>query len=118
MRFSSDQIDISVILAAQIPNTTHAKLDFLEMSLWRLQSNPETGSLNIKKGEASLNTFTDILTYLMRCNTDVTSLLSATAIKSTVAYVTDYITKTPLRIIQCLKQSRLFSHKLRVINAT
>jgi len=59
--------------------------------------NPETGSLNIKKGEAWLNTFTDILTYLMRCNTDVTSLLSGTAIKSTVAYVTDYITKTPLK---------------------
>jgi len=59
--------------------------------------NPETGSLNIKKGEAWLNTFTDILTYLMRCKTDVTSLLSGTAIKSTVAYVTDYITKTPLK---------------------
>jgi len=37
------------------------------------------------------------VTYLLRCNTDVTSLLSGTAIKSTIAYVTDYITKTPLK---------------------
>jgi len=59
--------------------------------------NPETGSLNLKKGEAWLNTFTNLVTYLLRCNTDVTSLLSGTAIKSTIAYVTDYITKTPLK---------------------
>jgi len=37
------------------------------------------------------------VTYLLRCNTDVTSLLSGTAIKSTIAYVTDYITKTSLK---------------------
>ena len=61
------------------------------------QVDPSTGALNIKKGEAWLNTFTPTLTYLMRCNTDVTSLLSGTAIKSVIAYVTDYVTKTPLK---------------------
>ncbi|THU85562.1 hypothetical protein K435DRAFT_685255, partial [Dendrothele bispora CBS 962.96] len=36
------------------------------------------------------------MTYLLRCNTDVTSLLSGTAIKAVVAYVSDYITKWSL----------------------
>ena len=58
---------------------------------------PQTGYLNMKKGEAWLNTFTPVLSYLIRCNSDVTSLLSGTAIKAVVAYVADYITKTPLK---------------------
>ncbi|KAJ3964144.1 hypothetical protein EV361DRAFT_759395, partial [Lentinula raphanica] len=37
------------------------------------------------------------ITYMLRCNTDVTSLLSGTAIKAAVSYVTDYITKTGLK---------------------
>ena len=51
----------------------------------------------MKKGEAWLNTYTPVVTYLLRCNTDVTSLMSGTAIKSVIAYVTDYITKVPLK---------------------
>ena len=37
------------------------------------------------------------MSYILRCNHDVTSLLSDTAIKSVVAYVVDYIIKTPLK---------------------
>ncbi|KAF7972082.1 hypothetical protein HWV62_19165, partial [Athelia sp. TMB] len=44
-----------------------------------------------------MNTFTRTLTYLLRCNTDVTSLLSGTALKAVVAYVTEYITKSGLK---------------------
>ncbi|KAI0083211.1 hypothetical protein BDY19DRAFT_900609, partial [Irpex rosettiformis] len=51
----------------------------------------------MRKGEAWLNTFSPTLTYLLRCNSDVTSLSSGTAIKSVIAYVTDYITKSPLK---------------------
>lgn len=58
---------------------------------------PESGAINIKKGESWMNWFTTLVTYLLWCNTDITSLLSGTAIKSVVAYVTDYITKTPLK---------------------
>ncbi|TDL15794.1 hypothetical protein BD410DRAFT_679666, partial [Rickenella mellea] len=58
---------------------------------------PETGSIELKHGEAQLNTFTSLLTYLIRCNSDVTSLLSGTAIKAVISYVTDYITKSPLK---------------------
>jgi hypothetical protein len=58
---------------------------------------PKTGALNLKKGEPWMNTVTPLLTYLLRCNSDVTSLLSGTAIKAVVAYVTDYITKQSLK---------------------
>ena len=34
---------------------------------------------------------------MLRCNYNVTSLVSCTAIKSIVAYVANYITKTPLK---------------------
>jgi hypothetical protein len=40
---------------------------------------------------------TPIVTYLLRCNTDITSLLSGTAIKAIVAYVSDYVTKPGLK---------------------
>ncbi|KAJ7306337.1 hypothetical protein DFH08DRAFT_720832, partial [Mycena albidolilacea] len=52
----------------------------------------------IKKLEPMINTITPDLTYLLRCNTDVTSLLSGTSIKAVVAYVSDYITKSSLKI--------------------
>jgi predicted transcriptional regulator YheO len=58
---------------------------------------PTSGALRLRKGEAWINTYTPLLTYLLKCNTDVTSLLSGTAIKAVVAYVTDYITKSPLK---------------------
>jgi hypothetical protein len=56
-----------------------------------------TGSLNMKKREAWINTFSPLVTYILRCNTDVTSLLSGTAIKAIVAYISDYITKPGLK---------------------
>jgi len=57
---------------------------------------PATGALKIKKGEAWINFFSPILTFLVWCNTDTTSLLSGTAIKATVGYITDYVTKPGL----------------------
>ena len=38
-----------------------------------------------------------ILTYFLRCNTDVTCLLSDIAVKSVIAYIIDYITKASLK---------------------
>ena len=37
------------------------------------------------------------MTYLLRCNSDVTSLLSRTAIKANVAYISNYVTKPGLK---------------------
>ena len=42
----------------------------------------DNGALNIKKGESMLNTVTAEITYLIHSNTDVTSLLSGTAINT------------------------------------
>ncbi|KAJ3823870.1 hypothetical protein F5880DRAFT_1445311, partial [Lentinula raphanica] len=58
---------------------------------------PNSGHLFLKKLEPWLNDISPPITYMLRCNTDITSLLSGTAIKAAVAYVTDYITKTGLK---------------------
>ena len=55
------------------------------------------GHVEVKHHETWLNTFNYLLSYLIRCNSDVTSLLSGTSIKAIIAYVTDYITKTSLK---------------------
>jgi len=57
------------------------------------QVDPKTGVLNVKKGEKWINTLTPLVTFVLRCNTDITSLLSGTAIKAIVAYISDYVTK-------------------------
>ncbi|KIK54342.1 hypothetical protein GYMLUDRAFT_132144, partial [Collybiopsis luxurians FD-317 M1] len=56
-----------------------------------------SGHLSLKKHEAWLNNISPALTYLMRCNTDITCLLLGTTIKAVVCYVADYITKTGLK---------------------
>lgn len=55
--------------------------------------NYEDGYINLKKLEAMLNTISPCITYIFRCNTDVTSLLSGMSIKAVISYVTDYIVK-------------------------
>ncbi|KAJ7788982.1 hypothetical protein B0H14DRAFT_2286039, partial [Mycena olivaceomarginata] len=59
---------------------------------------PADGYINMRKREAMINTVTPVVTYTLRCNTDVTSLLSGTSIKAVVAYISDYITKQSLKI--------------------
>jgi hypothetical protein len=58
------------------------------------------GHINVKKHEAQLNTFSRVLTYFSRSNTDVTSLLSGTAVKAVVSYVSDYVSKLGLKTYQ------------------
>ena len=58
---------------------------------------PESGAILLEKHETQLNTFTALLTFLLRCNTDTTCLLSGTAIKAAIAYITDYISKSTLK---------------------
>jgi hypothetical protein len=56
-----------------------------------------TGTIDMKKNESWLNTFTYVVTYLFRCNTDITSLRSGTAIKGVLFYVSNYVTKPALK---------------------
>jgi hypothetical protein len=55
------------------------------------------GHIDMKKKEPYINMFTPCLTYLMRSNTDVTSLSSGTSIKAIVSYISDYVTKPTLK---------------------
>jgi hypothetical protein len=64
----------------------------------------ETGGINVKKKESWLNTFTYVVTYLFRCNTDVTSLQSGTAIQGVLLYVSNYATKPALKLMLFLTQ--------------
>jgi hypothetical protein len=47
-----------------------------------------------------MNTFALVITYLSQYNTDVTCLLSGTAVKAVVLYVLDYISKLSLKTYQ------------------
>ncbi|KAJ7671786.1 hypothetical protein B0H17DRAFT_948152, partial [Mycena rosella] len=46
----------------------------------------EKGHINVRHMEPMMNTVSPLLTYVSRCNTDVTSLLSGTAVKAVVSY--------------------------------
>ena len=58
------------------------------------------GHLFLKKMESMLNTFTPVLSYLTRSNTDVTSLFSGTSIKAIISYISDYVSKPALKTYQ------------------
>ncbi|KAF8240419.1 hypothetical protein L208DRAFT_1161700, partial [Tricholoma matsutake] len=70
---------------------------FPRMVFANTEVDAESGSINLKKGESWLNTFTYAVTYIFRCNTDVTSLCSGTAIKGVLLYVSNYVTKPALK---------------------
>ncbi|KAJ7896484.1 hypothetical protein B0H13DRAFT_1457767, partial [Mycena leptocephala] len=50
--------------------------------------------------EPMMNTVNPVLTFVNRCNTDVSSMLSGTAVKAVVSYVSDYISKLSLKSYQ------------------
>jgi hypothetical protein len=80
---------------------------------------PLTGALKVKKGESWLNSFTPVITYLFRCNSDTTSLLSGTAIKAIVAYISDYVTKPGLKTYSIFDTIRcIFNRNSELINGS
>ncbi|KAJ7441884.1 hypothetical protein FB451DRAFT_1058020 [Mycena latifolia] len=60
----------------------------------------QDGHISVRHVEPMLNTFNPILTYFSRCNTDVMSLLSGTAVKAVISYVSDYVSKVALKSYQ------------------
>ncbi|KAJ7133232.1 hypothetical protein C8R44DRAFT_611025 [Mycena epipterygia] len=64
----------------------------------KTEVDPIDGAINVKKLEPMLNCVIPDVTYCLRCNTDVTSLLSGTSIKAVVAYISDYVTKATLKL--------------------
>ncbi|KAI9059280.1 hypothetical protein FKP32DRAFT_1614339 [Trametes sanguinea] len=55
-----------------------------------------TGAIRFAKKEEWINTYNPVLSHVLRCNSDVTCLLSGTQVKAIIAYVTDYVTKSSL----------------------
>jgi len=47
----------------------------------------ETGYVTMRKTEGWINTFTPAVTYILRCNTDITSLALGTTIKGVIMYI-------------------------------
>lgn len=60
----------------------------------------EDGHVNVRHIEPMLNPIHPILTYLSRCNSDVSSLLSGTAVKAVISYASDYVSKISLKSYQ------------------
>ena len=90
-------LNLNLVLVADQIHLVYVRLAFQGLFFQQSFVDPTTGYLNLKKGESMMNTFTTLVSYLFRCNTDVTSLLSGTAVKAIVAYISDYISKTPLK---------------------
>ena len=101
------------------PNTGVCKARFPREIHESTGVDAETGALIMRKGEAWMNTFTPTVSYLLRCNHDVTSLMSGTAIKSVIAYVADYITKTPLKTHVMFKSvQQVFDRNTELMGST
>ncbi|KAK0439735.1 uncharacterized protein EV420DRAFT_1623165 [Desarmillaria tabescens] len=92
------------------------KARFPRPTFTEMQIDTDTGAIRLKKEEAWINMFTSALTYVMRCNTDVTSLSSRTAIKAVVLYISNYITKTPLKTHVIFEVIREMFDKRRIVN--
>ena len=78
---------------------------------------PESGAINIKKKEPWINNVSPALTYLLRCNTDVTCMWSGTALKAVTIYISDYITKSGLKthvVFEVIKS--IFSKNSEILN--
>ncbi|KAJ7102080.1 hypothetical protein C8R44DRAFT_555561, partial [Mycena epipterygia] len=60
----------------------------------------DDGHIDVRHMEPMMNPVHPVLTFLSRCNTNVTSMLSGTAVKAVVAYISDYIAKLSLKSYQ------------------
>ena len=72
----------------------------------------DDGHINVRHIEPMINPVNPILTYISRCNSDVTSMLSGTAVKAVISYVSDYVSKV------ALKSYQLFASVFQVFDAS
>ena len=59
---------------------------------------PSTSGILLRRRHPKIAPYTDIVTFLMRCNTDIKFVGSGEAAKAFLYYVTDYITKPSLPV--------------------
>lgn len=54
--------------------------------------------------------FSIVWSYLERCNTDLTSILSGTIVRAIIVYCTDYMTKIPMKTYMIFEIVRMMIH--------
>ncbi|KAG1828296.1 hypothetical protein EV424DRAFT_1285855, partial [Suillus variegatus] len=64
---------------------------------------PETGSIELRRWCARVNNYTDVILFLMQCNTDTQFIGSGEAAKAAAFYTSEYITKNDLPLHVGLK---------------
>ncbi|KAG1856860.1 hypothetical protein C8R48DRAFT_717942 [Suillus tomentosus] len=64
---------------------------------------PETGSIELRRWRARVNNYTDVIMFLMQCNTDTQFIGSGEAAKAAAFYTSEYITKNDLPLHVGLK---------------
>ncbi|KAG2133017.1 hypothetical protein DEU56DRAFT_707191, partial [Suillus clintonianus] len=77
---------------------------------------PQTGSIELRRWRGRVNNFTDLVLFLMQCNTDSQFIGSGEAAKATVFYTTEYITKSDLPLYVGL-QALDYATKMHEMNA-
>ncbi|KDR81273.1 hypothetical protein GALMADRAFT_60551, partial [Galerina marginata CBS 339.88] len=59
---------------------------------------PETQSIQLRRRHPFIAPYTDVVSFLVRCNMDIKFVGSGDAAKAFLYYVTDYITKASLSV--------------------
>ncbi|KAI9063187.1 hypothetical protein FKP32DRAFT_1549131, partial [Trametes sanguinea] len=74
----------------------YCRARFPRESVVETQVDLNSGAIQFQKRDVWINTYQPVLSAALRCNTDVTCLLSGTQVRAIIAYVTDYVTKSSL----------------------
>ncbi|KAF5334184.1 hypothetical protein D9611_014514 [Ephemerocybe angulata] len=79
---------------ARIPENCRFGMD--GTTIEKTEINKEEGTLTIKRTHPKMTHYNPIITFLMKCNTDIKFIGSGAEANAFMYYVTDYITKAPL----------------------
>ncbi|KAF5332297.1 hypothetical protein D9611_008065 [Ephemerocybe angulata] len=79
---------------ARVPENCRFGMDGTTVD--KTEISQEEGTLSIKRTHPKMTHYNPIITFLMKCNTDIKYIGSGADAKAFMYYVTDYITKPPL----------------------
>ncbi|EJD36383.1 hypothetical protein AURDEDRAFT_19132, partial [Auricularia subglabra TFB-10046 SS5] len=74
--------------------------------------NPESGELNLRCLDGLVNNYNDTMISCLRCNMDLKFIGSGPSAKAVLYYITDYITKSPLKAHVSYAALQLAVHKV------
>ncbi|KAF5311483.1 hypothetical protein D9611_011603 [Ephemerocybe angulata] len=76
------------------PENCRFRMDGTTIPVTSIDSNE--GTISIRRRHPRMTSYNPIVTFLLKCNTDIKFIGSGTDAKAFMYYVTDYITKAPL----------------------